>query len=762
MTSLSLEPIYGSLLFAIAATLIVVFVITLTAPRAGTRQQQRILIGLRIAAALILLLVTFRPSVIQTDRQPAPATLIVALDTSESMTLTDGQGGDRWTTQLDVWKSLVDGAGTLDEKLDLQLVTYDSVATELAGPTRTSLDQRQPDGRLTDITAAIRSSLGIAGGNPIAGFVLAGDGSQTADTTDDNGGAQRSVQTLNSIGVPLWSIPIGLAGDSDSARDVAISGLPDSYQLFAGNQISIDFDIQLRGLASQDIPINLTWVASDQSRTEAASRSVRSEKALERIPVSIPLTAPPAGIYRLIAESPTQTGELVATNNKQIAFVEVTDGGGKILFVDGQSRWEKTFTCRTLRQFRDLELKDYWVPATTASNWPADFGNAFEPGQYDIYLLGDIDSAAFGPQQLDQLAEAVGAGAGLVMLGGFNNFAVGGYADSPLAKVLPVSLDPRLRRPINGASNGSPNTSDAQIPGPIRLQIATNHKIVDLGGTDSAATWKNLPVMNGATRFLGKKRTPGTLVLLENEAQEPMLVVGEYGRGRTAAVAFDSSYLWHLGGHQPSHARFWRQLMLWLLSRENSSDERIQIELDSRRFNQAEPPDFTASLRSTGDDAAIELVAEVISDDSEASSNNVPTSTVGDQSEVSVSGKLPTLTSGIYRLRIRPKNSVANIPPAEVAFQVVDQSRELAQPMADPAYLKQLADLTADHGGRSFRPDQVGDLIELLSKRRRTAEATIVDRHSLGDGPISGWLVFVLFAAALGTEWWLRRKWSLP
>ena len=37
----------------------------------------------------------------------------------------------------------------------------------------------------------------------------------------------------------------------------------------------------------------------------------------------------------------------------------------------------------------------------------------------------------------------------------------------------------------------------------------------------------------------------------------------------------------------------------------------------------------------------------------------------------------------------------------------------------------------------------------------------IVEKYRLGDGPISGWIVFLIFAAALGGEWFLRRRWGI-
>jgi hypothetical protein len=110
---------------------------------------------------------------------------------------------------------------------------------------------------------------------------------------------------------------------------------------------------------------------------------------------------------------------------------------------------------------------------------------------------------------------------------------------------------------------------------------------------------------------------------------------------------------------------------------------------------------------------------------------------------------------------VRAADESNSIEPDELAFQAVDESRELAQPMADPVYLRQLAEITADHGGAAFSPDDIDELIATIAKRRRQAETPVIEKHRLGDGPISGWMLFALFAGCLSTEWFLRRRWGL-
>ena len=495
------------------------------------------------------------------------------------MTLPDGDGGVRWTTQQEAWQELADGIQGLDEALDVRLMVYDQVVNVIPSAKPDSLDGLTPDGKLTDLAEATRQAIQLAAGKPIAGVVFMGDGTQTASAgvSETNGpsggtvGAQKSVETLNALGVPFWPVPIGPAAGAGALRDVSIDTLPESFGLFAGNEFDVKFEMQTQGLAGIEIPITVSWIDTQGKETEAAERTFVSQKSRDETRFIIPLTAPPPGSYRLQVAAGKQSGETVTTNNSQTAFVHVREGGGRILYLEGDHRQEQTFLSRSLRWFPDLDLT--FKSLRSDRDWPVDLGNWFSPGKFDIFILGDVDSSALGDKQLEQLADRVSDGAGLVMLGGLNTFDSGGYANSPLDKAIPVKM-----KAVAVARPGQPRPD--QLDGPIAIQIARLHPINELGD-DSATIWKELPPLKGANRFSGIKVAPGVQVLLQSDKKEPLMAVGEFGKGRSAAIAFDSTWQWWRAKKSETHRRFWRQVMLWLLAREESSGDRITIEMDT-------------------------------------------------------------------------------------------------------------------------------------------------------------------------------------
>jgi hypothetical protein len=243
------------------------------------------------------------------------------------------------------------------------------------------------------------------------------------------------------------------------------------------------------------------------------------------------------------------------------------------------------------------------------------------------------------------------------------------------------------------------------------------------------------------------------------------MVTGEYGSGRTTAIAFDSTWRWWRTGRSEIHRRFWRQLALWLLARENSADDQLVISMDARRFSMDQPPEFRAEIQTPNSQTNLpELIAEIVDSTGTATPLNISTETGSDQSPTAskaIRGRISKLPVGFYRLRVQPSVPSESLKPEELSFQVIDESLELAQPMADPVYLKQLAEMTSDHGGAAFLPDEIDQLIATIKQRRSLAETPVIERYRLGDGPFTGWLLFGLFAGALSTEWLLRRQWGL-
>lgn len=753
----SWEPLFTSRWALLAITAGLVALLVMVQPAGELSQaRRRVLFWLRCIAASALLLTLLRPTLVQTDDAPAPATLTVLLDRSRSMALSAGDGNDRQSVQRNVWNELAPVLqGSDDATLEVQVLLYDQEvqAIDLAGSAARL--EEPADGEATDVAVGLKAALARAAGRPLAGVVLVGDGTQTADVA--GAGAQAVARTLASLEVPLWTVPIGPPAEADGGRDVEVDGVPESQRVFAGNRFAINATIRTRALTGRDIPVRVRLMPQASPGAaepeEIAVRSIVPKQPSDVAAMEIPLRAPEPGRYRVEVAADPQPGEALTLNNRQIMFLEVREGGGRILYLEGEPRQEQLRLRRALGRFPDLELEYVWVRRDRANRWPVELGNLLEENRFDIFVLGDLHADALGTEQLQQITDRVGEGAGLLVIGGFQTLGPGGYADSPLASVMPVTMDASLARPPTA---DPPEAS--RLEGPLPLRVVTAHPLLQLSrGQTPQETFDRLRPMLGASRIRGVKAMPGVDVLLETPQQDPLLVIGEFGRGRAAVFAADSTWQWWRQGESDVHRRFWRQLMLWLLSRDSFDDNALLVELDQRRFDRRQPPPFR--VRATIADRPLKADAisvEVVDDAGNATS--VPFNPRPDQEGMaSFGGTLPELPPGLYRLRA----SAEGLQRDELAFQVMDRDIERMRPVADPAFLRQLSALTADAGGASFNPDQVDRLIDAIQENRSQAVSPIVQKYRLGDDPISGWFLFVIFAAAMITQWALRRRWGL-
>lgn len=787
MTTIAVDPIFESwpLMVGMAIVLLgVPFLVRIHGDEV-TDSRRRTLIALRLASAVLLLLAALRPAFLTTDSQPTRATLAVLIDGSRSMTLpADGQvDGDktRWQVQQQMWQTLAPALGELDESLDLRVLAYSDRATEVSpselDAAATDSPQLTPGGNATDLAAALSSALRTAAGQPLAGVVLMGDGvhnpprnnragsadgattAENADQTNvaaSSGDPQNAARTLAALDVPIWTIPIGPPGDADQIRDVEIDELTESLSVFAGNDFDLDFVVRTRALMGVEVPVRvwLTNEESPQQREEVAIRRVTAERSADSRAVKITLTAPQAGSYRIEVAAERQDGETFLANNSQYAFVDVRSGGGRVLYLEGQPRPEQTFIRRSLRRFPDLEITYRWISQDTSAQWPIDLGDLLKPGKFDVYIIGDLPAAAIGEKQWESIATAVDGGTGLVAIGGLQAFNAGGYGASPLARVLPIQM-------------ANQPAGDPQIAGDIRPKLTVVHPIISLSSTDSSlaaqqSAWDKLPPLVGANRLGQPRVAPGISVLLQAPGESPLLVVGEYGGGRVAAFGGDSTWRWWRRGDDESHRRFWRQMILWLLNRDDDSSVDIAIELSQRRFETGDQATWRVTHSATGDakiniqvvaadGTATDISSDLVVKESAAAG-------VDGEARSALQGTVPALSAGIYRLRA---TLAASDQTAEKTFQVLDNDRELARPFADLTYMNQLSAQTTASGGASYMPSQIQELIDRIAELRRTSSSPVVEKYRLGDTAATAWPLFLAILILISTEWILRRKWGL-
>lgn len=190
---------------------------------------------------------------------------------------------------------------------------------------------------------------------------------------------------------------------------------------------------------------------------------------------------------------------------------------------------------------------------------------ASELDGYDVVILSDVGAnslllppevwreAKVRPNRLEALRQWTEAGGGLLMCGGWRSFAGfqggGFYHGTAVERALPVEVlpyDDRVETP-EGAHGA---VLDPEHPAVRGLP----------------ASW---PPVLGHHRL-----TPsaGSTVLVETEQGLPLLVVGEYGAGRSAAWASDIAPHWCPPefSEWDGYGRLFAQLVDWLAAKDGS------------------------------------------------------------------------------------------------------------------------------------------------------------------------------------------------
>jgi hypothetical protein len=548
-------------------------------------------------------------------------------------------------------------------------------------------------------------------------------------------------------------VAFGQGRGPGQTRDIALDELLSPPTVFVKNALGVTATARFDGLENRQVPFQLLAEKSPGQMYEVvASRQVSARQDGERITVEQQFTPETAGEIKITARIPAQPGELVTTNNEISTFVTVLKGGLNVLYLFDSIANEQKFLRWSVEASPDIHVDARRFRADKPETRPPDLAELLESGKFDVYLLGDLDSTAFKPEELDQLAQTVERGAGLMMLGGLHSFGPGGYGDTALADVLPIEIG-RLER----QNLGERVREDLHLPGPLEMRPTANSAAPSLmrlaPGAQNAAAWAGLPPLDGANKFAGVKAT-GSLVA-ESQRGQPLLVAGEYGLGRVLAFAGDSTWHWWMNGHEPEHKRFWRQAILWLARKDETTEGNVWIKLDRRRYSPGERVEFTAGANDAHGEPVTDAKFEAAVVWPDGKRSPVQLRRAMRESTPEMAGTvLETGPAGDYTLEVTAAHPGDTLGTARARFLVFEQDLELNNPAADVGALESLAAMTA---GKRIGPEELPSLLAEIKAGTKELEVETQSKKELWDK----WPFFITFVVLLVVEWYLRKRWGL-
>jgi uncharacterized membrane protein len=753
MTQWYLNPVGSYWLVGLLSLGLLALLVFLAIPAARlSRPRRLVLFGLRAAVLVLLMLALLRPTLVQTITKKRSAELVVLIDRSRSMLIEDSVGGKtRWQALTAALQDAAPALADIGEDVKVKGYAFDSDIEPLEYADGRFKLADKPSGDQSALGAALEDVLRREAGQRLAGVIVLSDGAQRAYAPRDLP-PQVPTRRLADLGYPLYALPFGQARGLGQARDVAIKDLLVNQTVFVKNELVIHGTARLDGYANQKIPVRLLFETPSGKMQVVGNQDLQADSDGQSLPIEMSYVPQTPGEFKVTLEATTQPGELVTTNNQLSTFVTVLQGGLNVLYVEGALRVEQKFVRRSLDASPDIKVDYIRLEEHDRATHPIDMRDYFQRGKYDVYIVGDVDSSVFKPEELQALAKTVEEGAGLMMLGGFRTFGPGGYYATPLAGLLPLKMDGLERLQPQDPLGAR---TDLQIPGPLIMQpakpLGIRHFVMSLAPpSENMETWRKLPPLEGANKWAGLK--PTAQVLAETPDGKPLLAVQEAG-GRVMAFAGDSTWHWWMQGHLAEHKRFWRQAILWLAHKDDQNQGNVWIHLAQRRFAPGGRMEFTAGANSPHGEPLLDATFKADIVIPGGARRPVALVRQGDQ----MSGVFSdTQASGDYTIEVTASGG-SLLGTTKARFLVFEQDLELDNAAADPTLLGSLARMTAQAGGQLLAPEELSTLIERLKKTPLDLETKTDEKQS----PWDTWPFFIVFVSLLCVEWLLRKRWGL-
>ena len=740
--------LWVGLAVALAAAVVLIYASTALYTSGRTR---RVSLTLRLTALALLLIPLFEPRLMFPGTPPKENFIAVMVDDSASMSIPDGYfGGSRHD---DIRTILSDpGRGILPGLEEQYLVRYYGFSREAARVD--SASNRAPDGAATDLAASLERVVADFRGLPLAGIVLLTDGG------DNGAGDIRNVaEELRGLGIPLHTVGLG---NEEFAGEREILDVTANRELFRGSGAEIAVRAKSWGVETDPVAFNLY---KGETLVLSKEMTLKGNGGTDAFSLFYDPDEDEIAEYTLRIE--TAPEEVNTENNSLGLLIDSRQDSVRVLYLEGSLRTDFKFVKRAVEDDEVLKFtstartgtgKYYRQGIHSIEELPGGFpGSEEELFGYDAIVLGDIEANFFSLSQLELIEQFVSRrGGGFLMLGGTQSFAEGNYANTPIAGLLPLELDPsrKLVIPTDFRIAGMPPESRGYRFVPTRTGL--EHPILKLSDdiSENRSLWDSMPRLS-SINYLGRVK-PGATVLAEKPsdefgAGEPLLAIQRYGKGRAAALATASTWRWQmlLDAEDTRHERFWRQFMRWLGT---ESPDKVVIDLPESRF---EPGTELAVRVSVYDDRYFPRNLVEVS--------GLVTDPFGGVSEIRFlpdlsgegvfAGSLLLRDPGVYALDITAEQDGAVIGKQRRSLLARPSKKEFQDAVLKRQYLETL---TETAGGFYYAPANAGDIPRNL--RERETPATVFDQEYVWDAP----LLFLLAITVLSIEWIYRRRKGLP
>jgi hypothetical protein len=689
--------------------------------------------SLLIATVLVLL---WQPAITVAELAPQQNVIAVVLDDSRSMAIADSSG--KLTREAAAEKALEEGVlAGLQKKFQVRLYRLDSRVTRAA--TTAAI---QPTAPATHINDGLKQLVTETSDLPVGAVVLLSDGSE--NSLDGSGDLDlETIHALRNRRLPVHTVGFG---KEQAAHDVELNDVRVTSRAMAGSRIPATVTFHQRGYAGSKA---ILAIRDGDKTLDSREITLGADGATQ---VETVFFSPgDAGVKSLHFSLGPLANEENLANNAVTRLLGVTDDKRRILYVEGEPRWEYKFIRRAedddkivqvASMLRTTENKIYRQGISD----PKELENGFPVRPEDLFgyqgiILGSVEAGYFTPLQQELLREFVDRrGGGLLFLGGRFALGDGGWGGSSLVDLLPTYLP-------------SSRSTFHRDPATVELTAAGSDSPITRLMDDPAKNvdrWKKLTYLMDYQEAGTAKPGAAVLIQMTGPRKLPLLVTQNYGRGRTAVMATSGTWRWQMSQPlgDPAHDLFWQQLLRWLVL-----DSPGQVVV-------------TAANHTLMDDGHIELSANVRDKDyMPAPDAKVTAHLIGPNGVSVMLDMTPAADNpgvfhaawtadkpGSYLAEVTAQKGSEELGSDTFPFERIDGVAENFHTLQNRELLEKLATET---GGRYWKADELSRLPSEISYS--DAGISTRDIKELWNMPV----VFLWLLLLMAAEWLLRRKWGV-
>jgi len=682
------------------------------------------------ALIALVLLMLWHPAISVARLRPQENVVAVLIDHSRSMGIAD-DGKPRLQNAEDLLNTQL--LPDLSKRFQVRMYEF--------GRDAVRVDQARglaANDNATRIGDSLKHIAAEAGTMPLGAIVVMSDGG------DNTGGIDRdTIEQLRQLRIPVHTVGFG---PDHFAKDIEIVDVAAPARALAQSKLSARVAIRQHGYAGATVKLMVR--ENDHPISEQAIVLKPDAEQSE----TVVFNAGPAGAHSFQIGVAPVAGEQNIQNNAVVRLVNVVPKKMRILYMEGEPRWEYKFIRRALEDDPSIEIvtilrttqnKIYRQGTVDSHELEAGFPTkAEELFKYDGLIIGSVEANYFSNEQQAIIRDfADKRGGGVLFLAGRFALSDGAYAKTPLAEMMPLRL--------TGEKSWSRDFATATLTDAGRESVICR---IEEERDKNIARWQKMPqIANYAVMGTPK---PGAVVLMNvaegNHRPTPLLAIQNYGHGRVGVFATAGSWRWKmLQDHADrTHSMFWSQLLRWVVTETPgpvlastphqvlSDDTHVPLRVSVRDKNYDTVSGATVQTTVSRPDGGSDVV-DLKPDPLEPGM---------------YTGEYTAEKTGTYVAETTAKQDKTDLGQDALTFRREDGVAENFGAAQNKDLLEKLS---SDTGGNYYTPSNA----RKLSGDVAVSEAGITahDNLDIWDMPI----VFLLVILIRGGEWLLRRKWGV-